>query len=312
VTGQLSMPARKPVGEGTYAVIVTYNPDLTKLAALLEAIQNQVAGTVVIDNGSPPATVEWLNVKDHPTPFMLRLLGENKGVAHAQNRGLAVARELGAENVVLFDQDSRPSMDMVARLLEVLVDRQAAGIKVAAVGARYLDPRQDNPPPFIRIVGLRLRRSCCSEPGAVVQADYLVSSGCLIPLSAADAVGDLRDELFIDYVDIEWGLRAKSKGYFCFGACGATMLHDLGEQPIRFLGKTYPSHTPLRHFYHFRNAVWMYRQPWVPLNWKCVDAYRLLLKYGFYSAFARPRREHWWMMTRGIGHGLVGSMGRLE
>jgi rhamnosyltransferase len=299
-------------GNATFAVIVTYFPDLALLEALLEAIQRQVVGIVVIDNGSPPTTIGWLRAKQSKLSLILRPLGENKGVAHAQNCGLAVAQESGAENVVLFDQDSRPTCDIVARLLEALLDRQAAGTRVAAVGARYLDPRQNNPTPFIRIEGLRLRRQCCGKPGAVVQTDYLISSGCLIPLAALKAVGGLRDELFIDYVDIEWGLRAKSKGYFCFGACNATMLHDLGGEPIRFLRRSYPCHSPLRHFYHFRNAVWMYRQPWVPFNWKCVDAFRLLLKYGFYSLLAKPRLEHWWMMTKGIGHGLSGSMGRLK
>jgi rhamnosyltransferase len=71
-------------------------------------------------------------------------------------------------------------------------------------------------------------------------------------------------------------------------------------------------HTPLRHYYHFRNAVWLYRQNWVPRNWKWVDGYRLLLKYVFYSLFARPRVTHWRMMTLGIWHGLRGRAGCLE
>ena len=38
----------------------------------------------------------------------------------------------------------------------------------------------------------------------------LISSGCLIPLSAIDTIGEMDEELFIDHVDTDWFLRAKS------------------------------------------------------------------------------------------------------
>jgi rhamnosyltransferase len=55
----------------------------------------------------------------------------------------------------------------------------------------------------------------------------------------------------------------------------------------------------------------MFRRSYVPLRWKVGDAYRLLLKYVFYSLFARPRFEHWRMMTLGIVHALINRSGRL-
>jgi rhamnosyltransferase len=186
---------------------------------------------------------------------------------------------------------------------------ESLGYKVAAVGPRYIDSRQNNPPPFIRIRGFRLHRQPCRNAGEVVQVDYLVSSGCLIPMTALDAVGMMREELFIDYVDIEWGLRSRSMGFQSFGACDAIMEHQLGETPIRFMGKMLPVHTPLRHYYHFRNAAWMYRQNWPPFNWKVRDVHRLMLKFVFYTFMARPRLQHLRMMTLGVLHGLRGRMG---
>lgn len=123
---------------------------------------------------------------------------------------------------------------------------------------------------------------------------------------------DMRDDFFIDYVDIEWGLRAKTLGFQSFGVCGAMMAHDLGDEPIEFFGKRYPLHSPLRHYYHFRNAVWMYRRGWLPIQWRLVDGWRLLLKLGFYTLFAKPRLQRLKMMTRGVVHGLIGRMGRLN
>ena len=124
-----------------------------------------------------------------------------------------------------------------------------------------------------------------------------------------DIVGKMAEELFIDYVDIEWGLRARRLGFQSYGVCAALMAHDLGETPVKFMGKSLPVHSAMRHYYHFRNAIWLYRSAELPLHWKCADGWRLLLKYGFYTLFAKPRLEHFSMMSRGILDGLSGRMG---
>jgi len=69
-------------------------------------------------------------------------------------------------------------------------------------------------------------------------------------------------------------------------------------------------HTPLRHYYHFRNAVLLLKERWVPGNWKLANGWRMYLKYFFYSLFAKPRFLHWRMMTLGLWHGLRGITGQ--
>lgn len=294
------------------AVIVSYHPDFDKLVGLLKALTPQVQGIVVVDNGSSEAVVAWLYSVCLPISLKVIPLGENLGIARAQNEGIRAARESGASHVILFDQDSAPAPDMVALLLDATQHLAAQGVKVAGVGPNYLDSRQGNPPPFIKVSGLRVQRQLCTCPDAVIDVDYLIASGCLISIATLDEVGGMREDLFIDYVDIEWGLRAKGQGFQSFGVCGAMMAHDLGDEPIAFLGKRYPLHSPLRHYYHFRNAVWMYRQDWVPVQWRLADGWRLLLKFGFYTLFARPRPQHMKMMVKGVVHGLTGRMGRLN
>ena len=290
------------------AVAVSYQPQLEHLGALLDALAHQVDSVVVVDNGSEAHFGGWL---EKYRSIHGIFLGSNRGVAAAQNVGIDWARRRGADYVVLFDQDSLPAPDMVRCLVEAVQAKQAAGCKVAAVGPRYLDERQDNPPPFIRVQGLKLLRQVCDTSNSIVEVDYLISSGCLIPTSTLDAVGVMRETLFIDYVDIEWGLRARHHGFQSYGVCSAHMQHSLGDHPIEFFGKNIPLHSPLRHYYHFRNAVLLYKEPWVPLNWKLVDGWRLCLKYVFYSLFAKPRMAHLRMMTLGVWHGLVCKSGKL-
>lgn len=288
------------------AVVVSYQPALNVLGQLLDALAPQVESVVVVDNGSHLDLAAWNSERNTRSVELLRL-GENIGVAAAQNIGIKWAKCRGAHFVLLMDQDSIPSPTMV----NVLISAISRHPSPAAVGPCYLDNRQDNPPPFIRIRGLRLERCACQIEDAIVPVDYLISSGCLIPMSVLDNVGGMRDDLFIDYVDIEWGLRARRFGYQSYGVCAAKMDHCLGDQPIRFLGKYIPLHSPLRHYYHFRNAVLLYKEQWIPVNWKLVDGWRLCLKYLFYTLFTKPRMAHWRMMTLGVWHGLRGRAGKL-
>lgn len=290
------------------AVIVTYEPALDALGRLIAAVSPQVDSLIVVDNGSGGEFGRWL--AEQAPAARLTALGGNYGIARAQNVGIETARAERADYVLLLDQDSVPAPDMAARLVEAAEAKRAEGVRVAAVGPRYEDARQMNPIPFIRVEGLRLERLTCASPAAVVEVDYLIASGCLIPMEALDAVGGMREDLFIDYVDIEWGLRAQRKGYRSFGACAARMSHALGDEPVYFRKRYIPVHSPLRHYYHFRNAVWLYRQPWPRANWKMIDGARLLRKFVFYSLMTPPRLKHAGMMALGIAHGLAGRMGK--
>jgi rhamnosyltransferase len=286
------------------AIIVTYQPELAALDQLITSIRDQVHGIVLVDNS--PDYGDIATRYTHGQVRYITMQG-NAGIAAAQNAGIALARQQQASHVLLFDQDSIATPDMVAHLLAIT--QQVPDI--ASAGPCYLDTRQDNPPPFIRIEGLRLVRATCSI-NATVPVDYLIASGCLISMAVLDVVGAMRDDLFIDYVDIEWGLRAKRHGLQSYGVCNARMQHSLGDAPLRFMGKNIPLHSPLRHYYHFRNAVLLYRESWVPWNWKYVDGMRLCMKYVFYSLFARPRHLHWRMMTLGLWHGIKGKSGPLH
>jgi rhamnosyltransferase len=296
---------------GVVAVVVTYQPQLDTLGDMLDALAPQVDAVVIVDNSADAAVATWLEGHSGSRQEAI-LLRENLGVAAAQNVGIARARERRAKYVVLFDQDSLPAPDMVHHLIEAVQAKQSTGCRVAAAGPRYIDDRQGNPPPFIRIQRLKILRQACDKPTSIVDVDYLISSGCLIPMFTLDAVGLMREDLFIDYVDIEWGLRAENHGFQSYGVCSARMQHSLGDPPIKFFGKNIPLHSPLRHYYHFRNAVLLYKEPWVPLNWKLVDGWRLFLKYVFYSLFAKPCRSHFRMMTLGVWHGLVRKIGKFK
>lgn len=291
------------------AVVVTYHPDSGKLFELLSALAPQVTSIVIVDNGSDARVLDSV-LGTCLNEVELIFLERNLGIAAAQNIGISRAKEMQAEYVLLSDQDSVPDHLMVHELLKAAEKISVEQGQPACFGPRYLDSRQKNPPPFLRIRGFKLERCICATEDSIVPVDYLIASGCLIPMSVLERVGGMREDFFIDYVDIEWGLRARRLGYQSYGVCAAKMAHTLGDEPVNFFGKNIPLHSPLRHYYHFRNAVALYKEGWVPGNWKMVDGWRLCLKYVFYSLFVKSRVEQWRMMTIGVWHGLRGRAGK--
>ena len=291
-------PAVRPEMPGrVIAIVVTHDPDLTALGYLLEALKRQVSATIIVDNHSTRNLSNFL-FAGAPSTETLLPLGENLGIAAAQNRGIERARVMGAEAVILFDQDSLPEPDMVWKLVAALGALAAEGRKVAAVGPRPVDAR--------------LGRHSTGDDGperGPVPVDHLIASGCLIPMAAFEAVGPLREELFIDYVDIEWCLRAASLGLICYRLDTLPMAHEFGS-PVDVLGRSYVSHTPMRHYYLFRNTIWIWRQRALPWRWRLRMTPRLLLRLGFNAIFARPHRQQWRLMRRGIADGFAGRMGK--
>jgi len=292
-----------------FAVIVTYNPDIAVLETLLNSLLPQVAQAIIVDNGSSADMGSWFQKSRHEN-LILHTLGQNYGIAHAQNVGIEQLNAAPNTFILLSDQDSKPAENMVFELRKAAIQLMSSGKKVAAVGPCFIDMRQNNPSPFTKIEGLTVKRQFPGGLNSVVSVDYLIASGCLIPTRVLDSVGLMDAGLFIDYVDIEWGLRAKELGFQSYGVFAAKMEHSLVDEHVNFFGRQVTLHSPLRHYYLVRNGFWLYKQKGLPLNWKFVDGYRMLMRICFYTLFAKPRSQHFSMMMRGLFHGLRSRMGR--
>lgn len=278
------------------AVVVTYNPDWALLREQTLRLQPQVQRILWIDNASTTS----------PAPLAAELgvgfvaLPCNLGIAYAHNHGvqLALAQTASpASHVLLMDHDSLPEPDMVAQLSAVMRQQPDA----AAVGPKYVDPRSDTPCfPFVWIEGLKLQRLRRQGAEACVKVDHLIASGCLIRAEAWRSVGAMSEPLFIDFVDVEWCLRARAQGWHLYGVWTAGMLHTIGHDTTQHWGRNFRIHSPLRHYYHIRNGVYLYRQSWIPWNWRVVSGWRMVLKIGFY-VLLNPKR---WAYAQSTWHGV--------
>ena len=289
------------------AIIVTYHPGMAALQTLLNLIQHQVQAIYVIDNSPQP-----LDLSRFSQNFAYTHLADNPGIAAAQNTGLLEAIDQHMTHVLLLDQDSEPAPDMVSRLLDVLTLRDQPR-KIAAVGPMYVDRNSGKHSTFLTIGTLKnqLIEFDPDDPDKVVDTDFLIASGCLIPVDVITDVGLMDESLFIDYVDTEWGLRATQRGYCIKGVCGNLMFHRMGEASHNvWLGRwrQVAIHKSFRYYYIFRNCLILFSRPESTFKWKLFHIKRLLMLLIFIS-WSRHAPGNLRFAIRGIRDALLGKSG---
>lgn len=296
------------------AVVVTYQPDVAATAALLEALRPQVSEVVVVDDGSPAATLAPLASAVTAAHAHLLRQETNRGIAAAQNAGIRWARDHGAELVLLSDQDSLPAADMIDRLLEGLRHAQSLDGRVGAVGPVTVDERAPEATLLFAAQRWGPRRAAVpAAEGALVPVAFLLASGCLVPVEVLDAIGPMNESWFIDHVDLEWGLRARRQGLRLYGVTGAQLAHTLGDRTVRLPGREREVHihSPVRNYYMARNTVLLVRSGLMPVAWR-IGYVAWIVKYiVFYGLLQRPRRQRLRLMVRGLWHGISGRTGKL-
>lgn len=296
-----------------FAVVVTYRPDLDRLAMLLQALAPQVSAIVIINNGGDASAIGELVRSRTSSACILVTKKRNIGLAAAQNEGIDLALRGDARYVLLLDDDSVPGVQMVARLVAALESVADTGEKVAAAGPVFTDDRSGHPSHFVRFGVLGFRRVRCDAAGPrVVNTDALISSGMLLPAPALREVGLMDESLFIDHVDTEWCLRAQSLGYRMLGVCDARLSHRLGEGSRPLLGGLRLfQHPPIRRYFIFRNSVLLYRRRYPLLRWKIADARRLLVMLVAILFLSPPRLKQVRAAFSGVIDGLRGRSGPL-
>lgn len=285
-----------------HAVVVSHGSDPDSLVVQFDRLLAQVHTIVWVDNGSPEALRQLR--QNWPVDRLQTIwLDDNLGIGAAQNLGIEWALAHGASHVLLMDDDSLPAPDMVPLLLDALAHHPDA----AAAGARHADPRRGvECTPFSVVQRGRLRWLLCTHDRQVWEVDHLIASGCLIPAPVLQAVGLMREDFFIDWVDTEWCLRARAKGYRIYGVCAARLEHTLGDQVARVLGREIPLHSPWRHYCQSRNFVLMLRLCHVAPSVKLNMAWRQFKRFIVFSTLVPGRCSYFRMWMLGLWHGLLG------
>lgn len=289
-------------------VTVTFNPDIRILETQLAQLPTD-ALRVVVDNASEAAT--RLEVERLCDSCGAVFVGnaDNCGLATGLNVGARKALDLAPDTtyLLLLDQDTEPGPDGVQGLVKAYERLLALGYPPGCAGPRMVDASTGLQHGFHRIKGWRWVREFPADAQLEpVKLANLNGSGTLLPVSIYRQLGGFDDALFIDHVDTEWSFRVLAAGHALYGVPQVGFRHRMGEASVRFWlfgWRIWPSRSPLRHYYLYRNAIRLLKQQQVPLVWKIWAIAKLLITVVLLGIIGPNRKAQLTQICRGLRDG---------
>lgn len=231
------------------AAFVRYNYSKKSLIEKINKIKNQVNKIFIIDNSK-----KKINVSGKKIRYIY--LGENYGIAHAQNFAIYQAIKEKFKYILLSDQDTLYPKFYVKKMILFFKKKD-----VGAVCPNLYDTNKK------KTLGLTLRYFCFkktlnhdynkNQKLVNLKSEYIsesMASGTIIKLSFIKEIGYMNDDLFLDWVDFEWCWKLKDKNIKIVGVKNIFAKHKLGSNKIKIFNKIYHRHSLLRYYYIIRNG----------------------------------------------------------
>jgi rhamnosyltransferase len=242
------------------SIIVLYKPD-KNIFNRLKQLAKSSNKVIVILNQTDLFGAITLNIENTE----LVVLGENIGLSKALNIGIRKAMNIeSCEYIALFDQDS-------------FLDDADSISNITAIFEEYINDK-------IGIIGhsnndVKLKFEKKNFNFEIEEVEDVITSGSVIPCHVLKNVGLMDENLFIDYIDYEWCLRAKSFGYKIYKSNKNFISHNLGDEFIKIFGLIKPIHTnPIRKYYIIRNTLILLNRNYISLSWKMNHFLKLLYR----------------------------------
>ena len=270
-------------------VIVLYYPDLQNLIRNVSILQPSVNRRVIlVDNSS-------ISLEDQKNAYVYYIVNHaNLGIATAQNIGIYKAKELGCSHILFFDQDSHISSNYVECMLVEYARLKGIYSNLAVLGPTVINMSKNQQ--------YKVPRVSVKYDARILPS--VISSGSVMEIETLEKIGGMEDKLFIDYVDNEWGWRAKREGYICCATLKVKLQHKIGQKDCRFCGIPILISAPIRYYYQYRNFLWLLRRPYVPWGWKIKTVIRRVAEIVLVPCFSTQKVMTIKNIFRGIKDGL--------
>lgn len=242
-----------------YAIVITYLPKKEVQENILMLIA-QGAKVIVVDNASWGDSASEIHALETLDSVKVLHNATNLGIATALNQGILYAKNLGANWIFTFDQDSQITPKYLNLMLEVYQYAEALYGTIGLLCPHYVNqitgramiPKDDR-------WGTAKNRF---PSDYFVERFTLMTSGMLFKTELFDKIGSFRDRYFIDHVDTEYSLRARKHGHFVLQSTQIVLLHNLGEESVHsFFGKkpVITNHNFRRRYTITRNIIFVWK-----------------------------------------------------
>ena len=298
----LNMPNNPKI----YSVLVAYNSTKKELSGVVKVLLKQTGFLVICNNSKTDL------IYSHPKIKVLNF-GDNLGIAKAQSLGMECAFSSGADFVLQMDQDSLPDQNMVEFLYESYLELVVANYNIGLICPLSYDrdTKKFNSAKFNKSSSQKTKLE--KDFNDVVFVGLALSSGSLIPRKSFQAIGGMMNELFIDLVDFEYCWRLQANGFLIARNNKARIAHKIGEgrrSIMKIFDIAVPA--PIRHYYVFRNVLYLFNRSYVPMNWKLRSILKMTFKILLYPLILNNGTQRFKFMLLGIKDGITKKMCRID
>lgn len=224
-------------------------------------------------------------------------LGENSGIAKAQNIGIEAAIEAGCSHIIFFDQDSIVPQGYVNAMVKEYIRISAYVDNLFLLGPTVVNARLDEE------YKSKIHTDTPANDGFIARRE-IISSGSCVATNRIDKVGMLDENLFIDFVDFEWCWRAVSKGLNNGITTNIRLYHFVGLQEFKIFNQLVIVSNPIRYYFQNRNYLWLLRRDYVPKQWKINTTIKKIL----FTPVLPFKVKEWKRIYRHLFRGLRDGM----
>lgn len=284
------------------AIFVTYDPDPT-FVDNVKSILTQVEKVVIVDNASKPQFKKLVQSCSQIDKVNIIYNTYNMGIASALNMGVKWALERNFDWIITFDQDSNAASNLVDIILDEY-NRSSKKEQIALLAPVYYDKKTGYQSRYMRL-----------EEYSFVVTDLVITSGSMIKTSVFKEVGFFDDDLFIDYVDHDFCLRLKEKGYLSIIVPKARLAQTFGDakrHDFWFFSFFSHNYSPARRYYMSRNRLILYRRHKRYKWWMWQDliyAFKDLIKILAVESNKYEKIKH---IILGTIDGILGRKGTID
>ncbi|HEY9894728.1 MAG TPA: glycosyltransferase family 2 protein [Candidatus Sericytochromatia bacterium] len=304
----------------TYAVAayITAYDDAIALNACVTALRLQsyhIQHILIVDNSAQPLRLLEENQADDR--LLVWHYPENIGIAGGMALAIQWARQRQYDFLWTFDQDSTPAPDCLEHLLAAYGKMATEAYAIGMMAPTAIDARTGQTVKPSLFLGDRFRGFAPATPTMPYECDAPITSGALVSLQTVARVEPPDTGLFIDGIDLDYGLRLRQAGFHNLVVPDAAMYHRFGVPfQLEILGrkKVFQLYSPLRYYYICRNHTYLELQHshgWYRLTCCLRRLKFLLLTVLKILAFdAAPKGQKAIACVIGTYHGFVGKLGK--
>lgn len=222
-------------------VVILFNPEIEKTIENINSYASALNKLYIFDNSafSNPTIVSAIDLNVDQIQYIHT--GFNLGISMVLNEASRKAIGEGFDYLLTMDQDSKFQSGAFLNYLKKIAENNLENVAQFGVNS---DPK------YIPLVD-----DC-------IFVDSLITSGTILNLEYINKIGFFDEKLFIDFVDVEYSLRAKYNGFVNILYRGIVMNHAIGYIKMGRSLKNFKKtprilHAPIRVYYIVRNGFYM-------------------------------------------------------